>query len=102
VVAAGVGAVLGVPGPFDFVALGRLARGDYRTLVLVVALVAFTLLKLLLIELPLLSYTLQPEATAARVDRFAAWMSAYKIEVIAGVVAVVGAVLIGRGISRVI
>jgi hypothetical protein len=100
VVAAGVGVILGIPGPFDLVALGRLSRGGYSTIVLIAALVAFTLIKFLLIELPLLSYTIHPEATAARVDRFAAWMKAYKVEIIATVVGVVGVVLIGHGISR--
>jgi Sap-like sulfolipid-1-addressing protein len=98
-VAVGVGAILGVPGPFDLLALGHLARGDYGTIALIVALVAFTLIKFLLIELPILSYAIQPDATAARVARFAAWMKVRKIDLIAAVVGVIALVLIGRGIS---
>ena len=100
VVALAVGAALGIPGPFDLLALGRLARGGYSVLGSIGILLLFNLLKFLLIEIPLLSYTLEPERTAVRVDRFSAWMRANKIEVIAGVVAVVGLVLIGRGIAR--
>lgn len=101
-VAAGVGAILGIPGPFDLLALGHLARDHYVRIVLIVGIVAFTLIKFLLIELPILSYSLQPEATAARVDRFSAWMRARKVVLIAGLVAVVGLVLIGRGVSGLI
>jgi hypothetical protein len=95
-----VGVVLGIPGPFDLLAIGHLARGAYSLIGSIAILLVFILLKLLLIEIPLLSYTLEPGRTAARVDRFSAWMKAHRIEVIAGVVAIVGLFLIGRGISR--
>jgi Sap, sulfolipid-1-addressing protein len=98
-VAVGVGAILGIPGPFDLLALGRLARGDYGALAVIAAIAAFTLIKFLLIELPILSYTIHPDATTARVARFAAWMKVRKIDLIAGIVGVVAIVLIGRGIS---
>ena len=98
-VAVAVGAMLGVPGPFDLVAVGRLARGSYTTIVMGSAIVVFSLLKLLLIELPILSYAVAPQRTAAWVDRFASWMQAHKIDVIAAVVGVISLVLIGRGIS---
>jgi hypothetical protein len=99
-VAAAVGVVLGVPGPFDLLALGRLARGGYSVLASIVIILAFNLLKFLLIEIPIVSYAVEPERTAARVDRFSAWMREHRIEVIAAVVAIVGLILIGRGISR--
>ncbi len=100
VVAIAVGVVLGIPGPFDLLALGRLARGGYSVVGAIAILLVFNLLKFLLIEIPLLSYTLEPDRTAARVDRFSAWMKEHRIEVIAAVVAIVGLLLIGRGISR--
>jgi hypothetical protein len=100
IVAIAVGGVLGIPGPFDLLALGHLARDSYSLLASIGILLVFNLLKFLLIEIPILSYTLEPERTATRVDRFSAWMRANKIEVIAAVVAIVGLVLIGRGVSR--
>lgn len=96
----GVGAVLGVPGPFDLLALGRMSRGGYGAIVLVLLVGGFNGLKFALIELPLVSYALSPDATARRVNRFARWMGAYKTDVVAVVVAVIGLVLIGRGVSR--
>ena len=99
-VALGVGAILGIPGPFDLVALGHLARGGSATIAVIGLLAAFYGVKFSLIELPILSYAVNPDATGARVGGFAHWMKANKIGVIAGVVALIGIVLIGRGFSR--
>jgi hypothetical protein len=99
-VAAVVGVALGIPGPFDVLALGRLARGGNSLAVSIVMLLVFNLVKFLLIEIPLLSYTLHPDRTAARVHRFSAWMREHRIGVIAVVVAVIGLLLIARGIAR--
>jgi Sap-like sulfolipid-1-addressing protein len=100
-VAGVVGALLALPGPFDLLALGHLARGDYTAIVAGALIVAFALIKFVLIEVPIASYALDPDGTAARVDRLSAWMQANKIAVVAVVVAVIGLVLIGRGISAV-
>ena len=94
-----VGAILGVPGPFDLLALGRLARGDYTHAEIAVTIVCFNLIKFLLIELPLISYAIRPERTATEVARFSAWMHAHKLEVVAAVVGVVSVVLIVRGVA---
>jgi hypothetical protein len=98
-VAAGVGAILGFPGPFDLLALGHLARTGYGPIRVIAAIAAFTLIKFLLIELPILSYVTAPDVTAARVSRFAAWLKRRKIELLAGIVGVVAVVLIVQGIS---
>ena len=98
-VAALVGALLAVPGPFDLVALGHLARGGYEALVSVVIIVAFTLIKFVLIEAPLVSYTVDPDGTAVRVNRFSDWMHANKLAVIVVIVGVIGIGLIGKGLS---
>lgn len=99
-VAAAVGALLGLPGPFDLVAIGHMARGRYSTIALVGLIVVFNLAKFVLIELPIVSYVVDPYGTAARIDRFSTWMRVNKIAVLSAVVAVVGVVLVGRGISR--
>ncbi len=99
-VALGVGAVLGVPGPFDVLALGRVVRAGYALVPSIVIVVVFNLIKLMLIELPILSYAVDPGGTAARVDRFSSWMKANQIKVIAAVIGIIGLVLIGRGLSR--
>lgn len=99
VVAGLVGAVLAVPGPFDLLALGRLARGGYGVIAAAGVIVVFALIKFVLIELPIASYAIDPDGTAARVGRFSGWMHSNKRVVVAAIVALFGAVLIGRGVS---
>jgi hypothetical protein len=99
-IAALVGALLAVPGPFDLIALGRLARAGDRVIVAVAVMFVFALIKFILIEVPIGAYTVDPQHTAARVARFSAWMRANKLVTVAAVVGVVGLVLIGQGLSR--
>lgn len=99
-VAIGVGAVLGIPGPFDVLALGRVVTAGYALVSAIVIVVIFNLIKFVLIELPIVSYPVDPNGTAARVDRFSRWMRANQIRVIGLVIAIIGLVLIARGISR--
>jgi hypothetical protein len=99
-IAAGVGAVLGIPGPFDVVALGRMTRAGYSLIGALVLILAFNLIKFLLIEVPIVSYAVDPDGTAGRVDRLSAWLRKHQVRAIAAVVGIIGLVLIGRGIGR--
>jgi Sap, sulfolipid-1-addressing protein len=99
-VAGVVGGLLGVPGPFDVLALGRLARGGYGAIAVSTLIAAFTLIKFVLIEAPIVSYAIDRDGTAARVERFSSWMQANKLAVVAAIVSVIGVLLIGRGISN--
>ena len=99
VVAGLVGALLALPGPFDLLALGRLARDGYGIVAAGGAIVAFALIKFVLIELPIASYTIDPAGTAAWVGRFSGWMHTNKRVTVAAIVALFGAVLIVRGVS---
>jgi len=94
-----VGAVLAVPGPFDLLALGRLARGGYGVIAAASVMVVFALIKFALIEVPIAGYIVDPDGTAARVTRFSGWMKANKVLGLAAIVGLFGVILIGRGIS---
>jgi len=100
--AAVVGGLLAVPGPFDLLAFGHMARGGYTTFELGVLIVVFTLIKFLLIEVPIVSYAISPASTSARVSRLSNWMAANKLEVIGAVVGLIGVVLIVRGIASIV
>ena len=100
-IAVAVGIALGIPGPFDMLALGRLARGGYAVLAAMLTIIAFSVVKFVLIEIRLASYTLDPGGTAARVGRFSTRARAHHMTFVAGVVGVVGVVLIAEGVSRV-
>jgi hypothetical protein len=100
VVAGLVGVLLALPGPFDILAIGRVARGDYSAVVAVAVMVGFALIKFLLIEVPIGAFAIDPEGTAVTVGRFSRWMADNKLVGVAAVVGLVGVLLIGRGISN--
>lgn len=97
-----LGALLAVPGPFDLLALGHLARGGYRTIAAGAIIIAFVLIKFLLIEVPIVSYAVDPDGTAAKVSRFSGWMQTNKLAIAATVVGVIGVGLIGTGIASLV
>jgi hypothetical protein len=94
-----IGGLLGIPGPFDLLALGHLARSGYGVVAAAAAMVVFAVIKFVLIEVPIAGFTLDPDATAARVSRFSRWMQTNKLVGIGAIVGVFGIVLIVRGVS---
>jgi hypothetical protein len=92
------GAILAVPGPFDLLAFGHLATSSDRWIELGVLIVVVALIKFLLIEIPIIGYTISPERTSAQVSRLSDWMHANKFLVIAAVVGAIGLGLIVEGI----
>jgi hypothetical protein len=97
-VAAVAGVILAVPGVFDLLAFGRLARGGYGRIVLGAVIVGFVLIKFLLIEVPIVGYAISPTYTSVQVDRFSGWMQANKLQMLAAIVGVIGLGLIVEGI----
>jgi hypothetical protein len=98
-VAVAVGVTIGLPGALDLVAFGYIARHGYSVVATGLLIVTFVLIKLLLIDVPMLSYAILPERTASWVEAFSDWMQVHKIQVIAAVVGVVGVVLIVKGVT---
>jgi len=62
--------------------------------------IGFNLIKFVLTEIPIASYAVDPNGTAARVDRFSAWPKTHQMRLIAAVVGVIGLGLIARGLTR--
>lgn len=98
VVAAVAGAILAVPGLFDLLAFGHLATGGYARIELGAVIVVFALIKFLLIEVPIIGYTISPTRTSVQVNRFSGWMSSNKLQMTGAVVGVIGLGLIIDGI----
>ena len=91
-------ALLSFPGASYIAGMDLLHKQHIGTAVTVLAVLAFNVIMLLLLEVPLLGYAIRPEWTAAAVQRFGDWLTrrAGRVAVIGGAVA--GALLIARGI----
>ena len=75
-----------------------LHKQELGTAVTVLAVLAFNVIMLILLELPLLGYATRPEWTAAAIQRFSDWLTRRggRVALIAGTLA--GLLLIARGI----
>ena len=59
----------------------------------------FGLITYLVVEIPVISYAVSPEGTATRVEAFSTWLGTHKIQTVAAVAAVIGVVLIIKGLT---
>jgi hypothetical protein len=92
-----VGAILSFPGASYIAGMDRLSKQHVGTATTVIVVLAFNVIMLLLLELPLLGYATAPDWTATTVERFNAWLGRRggRVALIAAVV--IGVLLIGRG-----
>ncbi len=93
-----VGALLSFPGASYIAGMDLLHKQKTGTAVTVIVVLAFNLIMLILLELPLLGYATRPESTAATVERFSDWLSRRggRVALMAGIT--FGILLIVRGI----
>jgi hypothetical protein len=96
-VAFAVGAVLSFPGASYLVALGLLHREDLSTAATVLSVIAFCLIELILLELPLIGFAVAPDRTVAAIARFRAFVTHDARRIGAWAAFVVGALLLIRG-----
>jgi hypothetical protein len=92
-----VGAVLTLPGATYLTALHRIADENLADPVTVLVVLAFNLIMLALLEVPLIGYTLAPQWTPRAVDRFRAALKSHGRDWAVRGAAIVGALLILRG-----
>ncbi len=69
-----VGVVLSLPGTSYLLALVSVAKDDLATLPTILIVLGFNLVMLMLLEIPLLAYSLAPETTPEKVEGFKAWL----------------------------
>jgi hypothetical protein len=93
-----VGVLLSFPGASYIAGMDLLHKQHIGTALTVIAVLAFNLIMLMLLELPLLGYATRPEWTAAAVQSFSDWLTRRggRVALIAGLGA--GVLLIARGI----
>ena len=93
-----LGALLTLPGASYLAGLSRLSRLGYSTVAEVVVVVAFNLVMLLLLEIPLLATVLAPERAQDLIDRGKAWVGAHGRRVAVVGFSIVGALLVLKGV----
>jgi Sap, sulfolipid-1-addressing protein len=92
-----VGAVLSLPGASYLVALDILHKQDLSRGANVISVIAFNLIMLLLIELPLLGYVFAPDWTVKAVESFQEWLSRDARRIATRAALVIGVLLVVRG-----
>lgn len=93
-----IGALLTLPGASYLIGLSHIADEHASTPATVGLIVGFNLIMLILIELPLLAYTLAPDRTPEDVDRFKAWFNRHSRALGFRVALVIGVLLILKGL----
>jgi hypothetical protein len=93
-----VGAVLTLPGASYLAGLHHIEKQNLSTTATVLTVIGFNLIMLILLELPLLSYTIAPEWTPGAVERAKAWVARNGHQAAVIALSVIGGALIIKGI----
>src|SRR3954462_12760724 len=93
-----VGVLLSFPGSSYIAGMDELSKQNLATAETVLAVLAFNVIMLILLEAPLLAYAIRPASTDAGVRRFSDWLSRRGGRVALIAAAVIGALLIARGL----
>jgi hypothetical protein len=97
-----VGALLTLPGASYLAGLDELSKQNISTVATVLTVIAFNVIMLALLEIPLLGYTFSPEKTDAAVHRFSAWLSREGGRIALVLAVLIGIALIARGVTGLI
>jgi len=93
-----IGALLTLPGGSYIVGLSRIHDLDYSVPGTVAAVIAFNLIMLVLLEAPLISYTVAPDWTPNAIDRAKAWVGRHWRRAAVVFLTAMGAALVTRGL----
>jgi hypothetical protein len=93
-----IGALLSLPGASYLIGLGHITDENASTAATIGLILGFNLIMQLLLELPLLAYTLAPDWTPDAVNRFKAWFNSNARLLGFRVALVVGALLVVKGV----
>jgi hypothetical protein len=97
-----IGALLTLPGGSYLVGLTRIHDLDYSAPGTVALVVAFNLIMLILLEAPLISYSVAPDWTPRAIDRAKAWIGRHWRRFAVVFLTVMGVALVARGLVGVI
>jgi hypothetical protein len=95
-----VGALLTLPGGSYLAGLSQIDKLDLVTVGTVLTVLGFNLIMLILLEAPLIGYTVAPEWTPRAIDRARDWLARRGRHLATIVAAVLGAALVIRGLVQ--
>jgi hypothetical protein len=93
-----LGVLLTLPGASYIAGLTRLSKLDYGTAETVLAVLGFNLVMLILLELPMIAFAVDPEKATRGIERAKAWARARARDYAVRGLAVIGGLLILKGI----
>ena len=93
-----VGALLTLPGASYLAGLDRLSKLGYSTAVTVLVVLAFNLVMLALLEVPMIAFAVAPKWTPAALDRAKAWAGVHGRRYAVHGLEVIGVLLIIKGV----
>ena len=95
-----IGILLSFPGASFIAGMNQLSKEKLETTETVLHVVAFALIELIILEVPLIGYTVSPGGTEAAVKRFSSWLRRRGglVALVAG--SVIGAALILQGVAN--
>jgi hypothetical protein len=93
-----VGALLTLPGASYLAGLNRIDKLNYSTPETVALVVAFNLIMLALLEIPLLGFAIAPDRTVATIDRAKVWLSRNGRRFAMTALTVIGALLVVKAL----
>jgi hypothetical protein len=93
-----VGALLTLPGASYLIGLHKISEQDAGTAATVAMVLAFNVIMLALLELPLVGFAVAPDWTRDAVDRLKAWFARNARHLAAQIALILGILLIARGL----
>lgn len=97
-----IGLLLSFPGASYLAALTQIDKQNWSTATELLVIVAVNIVMLVLLEVPLVAFAVAPERTPIAIDRFRAWLARNGARVATIALAVIGLLLILRGILSIV
>ena len=97
-----IGALLTLPGASYLIGLHKISEDHPSTAGAVARVLLFNLIMLAILEVPLVGFTIAPDATRRAVDRFRAWFAANARRLGGRLALILGALLILRGLIYIV
>lgn len=95
-----LGVLLSIPGATYLLLIHRLGKLHYSVVATIIVLIGSNLIQLIVLELPMLAFAIWPEQTPKAIESAKVWIGRHGRDYAAGGLAVIGLVLLVRGITR--